>query len=198
MLARHAILLTPSIAASLPLACRGAERTFLVPHACTRPKNSLSSFLATDPKKHLLSPIIATLPRRTEITSVFATHPRPPWEASPFLFALSAAERNTSLAIALPQSPILLLLILLRTLWHNGRLTTLFQSTDYTLFPSRRGVYPISLPPEAPSRTQIRSATRRRVHLSTSPGEGPRGRPSAPPADSVCAPAPGFRIRRGG
>src|SRR5260370_7563903 len=106
MLARHAILLTPSIAASLPLACRGAERTFLVPHACTRPKNPLSSFLATDPKKHLLSPIIATLPKRTEITPVFATHPRPPWEASPFLFALSAAERNTSLAIALPQSPI--------------------------------------------------------------------------------------------
>src|SRR6266852_3095083 len=145
MLARHAILLTPSIAASLPLACRGAERTFLAPHACTRPKNPLSSFLATDPKKHLLSPIIATLPKRTEITPVFATHPRPPWEASPFLFALSAAERNTSLAIALPQSPILLLLILLRTLWHNRRLTTLFQSTDYTLFPSRRGVYPISL-----------------------------------------------------
>src|SRR6266851_3756193 len=80
MLARHAILLTPSIAASLPLACRGAERTFLAPHACTRPKNPLSS--------------------------LFATHPRPPWEASPFLFALSAAERNTSLAIALPQSPI--------------------------------------------------------------------------------------------
>src|SRR5713226_6847819 len=57
-----------------------------------------------------------------------------------------------------------------------------------TEYPHRL-VYPISLPPEAPSRTQIRSATRRRVHLSTSPGEGPRGRPSAPPADSVCAPA---------
>src|SRR5260370_12278109 len=102
MLARHAILLTPSIAASLPLACRGAERTFLVPHACTRPKNPLSSFLATDPKKHLLSPIIATLPKRTQITPVFPTHPRPPRHPSPSLFPLTASPSNPSLATSPP------------------------------------------------------------------------------------------------
>ena len=83
MLARHAVLLTPSIAASLPRSYRGAECTFLVPDARSRPKNPLSSFLATDPKKHLLSPSIATLPKRPEITPVFATHPRPPLAGLP-------------------------------------------------------------------------------------------------------------------
>ena len=96
MLTRHAILLTPSIAASLPRACRGAECTFLVPDARTRPQNPLSSFLATDPKKHLLSPSIATLPKRPEITPLFATHPRPPRGASPFRFTPNDGEWKPS------------------------------------------------------------------------------------------------------
>src|SRR5260370_329519 len=96
MLARHAVLLTPSIAASLPRACRVAERTFLAPDARSRPKNLLSSFLATDPKKHLLSPSIATLPKCPEITPVFATHPRPPWRVSRFRFTPNAGEWRPS------------------------------------------------------------------------------------------------------
>src|SRR5260370_5890798 len=92
MLARHAVLLTPSIAASLPRACRVAERTFLAPDARSRPKNLLSSFLATDPKKHLLSPSIATLPKCPEITPVFATHPRPPWRVSRFRVTPNASQ----------------------------------------------------------------------------------------------------------
>src|SRR5258708_13840706 len=96
MLARHPVLLTPSIAASLPRTCRGAECTFLVPDARSRPKNLLSSFLATDPKKHLLSPNIATLPKRPEITPVFATHPRPPWRVSRFRFTPNAGECKPS------------------------------------------------------------------------------------------------------
>src|SRR5258708_13799526 len=101
MLARHAVLLTPPIAASLPRACRVAQCTFLAPDARSRPKNPLSSFLATDPKKHLLSPSIATLPKRPEITPLFATHPRPPRGASPFRFTPNAGEWKPS-----PDSPI--------------------------------------------------------------------------------------------
>src|SRR5712664_4704471 len=104
MLARHAVLLPPSIAASLPRACRGAQGTFLVPDARSRPKNPLSSFLATDPKKHLLSPSIATLPKRPEITPVFATHPRPP--GGPPHFGSPQTQANGNPPRTLPLFPI--------------------------------------------------------------------------------------------